>query len=86
VYLLVFTHILSKFTVKKQKQYRFICGCVFGAKSTVTIIIVYGVIKETMMASVLVTSSLVNDFADCGFIVKYGYNLLDLLFIISDNN
>jgi hypothetical protein len=52
----------------------------------VTIIIVYSVMKETIMASVLVTSSLVNDFYDCGFIVKYRYNLLDLLFIISDNS
>jgi hypothetical protein len=39
-------------------------------------ITVCGGMKETMMASVLVTSSLVNDFDDCGFIVKYGYNLL----------
>jgi hypothetical protein len=52
----------------------------------VTIITVCGGIKETMMASVLVTSSLVNDFDECGFIMNYGYYLLYLPFIIISDN
>jgi hypothetical protein len=49
----------------------FIRGCVFGARSTVSIITMYGGMKETLMASVIVTTSLLNDFDDCGFFVKY---------------
>jgi hypothetical protein len=52
-------------------QYRFIRGCVFGARGTVTIITTYGGMKETLMASALVTTSLVSGFDDCGFFVKY---------------
>lgn len=52
-------------------DYRFIRGCVFGTRGTVTIITVYGGMKETLMASVLVTTSLLSGFDDCGFFVKY---------------
>ena len=52
-------------------KYRFIRGCVFGARSTVTIITMYGGMKEIFMASVLETASLLNDFDVCGFFVKY---------------
>lgn len=38
---------------------------------TVTIITMYGGMKETLMASVLVTTWLVSVFDDCGFYVKY---------------
>lgn len=51
-------------------QYRFVRGCVFGARSAVTIITMYGGMKENLMSSVLLTTSLLNDF-DCGFLVKY---------------
>jgi len=53
-------------------QYRFIRGCVFGARSTVTIITrMYGGMKKTLMTSVLITTSLLNDFDECGFSLKY---------------
>lgn len=52
-------------------QYRFIGDCVFGARSTVTIITMYGGMKETLMASLLETTSLLNDSDDCRLFVKY---------------
>jgi len=52
-------------------QYRFIRDCVFGARCAVTVMTTYGGMKETLMASALVTTSLVNDINDSGFFVKY---------------
>jgi hypothetical protein len=52
-------------------QYRFIRDCLFGASSTVTIIIMYGGMTENLMASVLETTSLLSDFDDCRLFVKY---------------
>lgn len=52
-------------------QYRFIRGYMFGARGTMIIITMYGGMKENLMASVLVATSLVNGFDDCWLFVKY---------------